>query len=209
MSLSDTTSRVISLKRDCAASMTARRSLSLLRFSPVVCAWLSSPWPSLAPTESSRSATRRARSVCREPSHSDMPPIRPLSSALACVSCGEARLDRLLPLVGDLALAPPRRVSAPKREQAQRRDERQSRAERFGERYRACRRGRRGGRRHLRLADALSVMAGLVPAIHAAASPQRRGSPGFVQCEMRSNPPFSSQPANGAEPRGWPGQARP
>ena len=38
MSFSDTTSRVISVSRACAASITARRSLSLPRFSPVVCA---------------------------------------------------------------------------------------------------------------------------------------------------------------------------
>ncbi len=89
MSLRDTTSRVISLMRDCAASMTARRSLSLPRLSPVVSAWLSRPAPSRAPTKSSRSATTRARSVCRDPSHSDIPPIRPPSSALDWASAAK------------------------------------------------------------------------------------------------------------------------
>ena len=75
---------------------------------------------------------------------------------------GEARLDRLLPFVGDLPLAPPRGSGAPKRDQAQRRErsqQRQSRAKRLGERDRdAVDDGDRAGG-HLRLADALCVMA--------------------------------------------------
>ena len=62
---------------------------------------------------------------------------------------GEARLDRLLPLVGDLPLAPPRGAGAPKGDQAQRRErsqEPQTGAERFGERDRdAVDDGERGG----------------------------------------------------------------
>ena len=52
---------------------------------------------------------------------------------------GEARLDRLLPFVGDLPLPPARDPGAPKRDQAQRREgrqQRQSRAKRLSERDR-------------------------------------------------------------------------
>ena len=89
MSLSDTTSRVISLKRDCAASITARRSFNLPRLSPVVCAWFRAPRRAAPRPESSRSATNRARSVCRDPSDFDIPPMRPESSALDCASAAK------------------------------------------------------------------------------------------------------------------------
>ena len=67
MSFSDTTSRVISVSRAWAASITASRSLSLPRFSPVRFAWFSIPVPS----------------------HSAMPERRPPSSALDCASAAK------------------------------------------------------------------------------------------------------------------------
>ena len=193
--MSDTTSRVISLMRDCAASMTARRSLSLPRLSPVVCAWASSPAPSRAPTESSRSATTRARSVCRDPSHSDIPPIRPPSSALDCASAAKRAS---IASCRSSAISRSRRRAAPARHSAiklsarERSQQRQSPAKRLGERDRDAGDDSDGAGGHLRLAEALCVMAARTMIRGCPGHRRRRLSPRLedpqASCNTRRDP---------------------
>ena len=102
-SRSETTASVMSTMRACAASITASRSPSFARCSEVVRACASSPCPTRWLTESSRSATSRANSPCRDPSISPSAPSRPCNSPLACAIELQLRFD-----FGDLALLPTR-----------------------------------------------------------------------------------------------------
>ena len=96
----------------------------------------------------------------------------------------EARLDRLLPFVGDFPLSLSRGASRqsaiklrPQAPPAAIRPRRAPQSERLGRRHDDG--DQAGG--HLWLADALCVMAGLVLAIHAAASRQTRRSMGAAE----------------------------
>ena len=155
MSLSDTTSRVISLRRDCAASITASRSLSLLKTFARRLRLTFEP--------GAEPRAHRIEPVGDDASEIRLPGAQPFRHAADAPGelrarlreRGEARLDRLLPLVGDLPLTRSRGAGAPKGDQAQRRErsqEAQTSAERFGERDRdAVDDGERGrGDRQLR-----------------------------------------------------------
>jgi hypothetical protein len=131
--LSDTTSRVISVRRDCAASITASRSLSRPRLSPVALRLTLEPCAQPLPDriEPIGDHAREIGLARPKPVGRGGDPTVELGARLG--EGREALLDRLLPLLRRLPLTAPRGAGAKERDQRhqrQRGKQRQARAER-------------------------------------------------------------------------------